>query len=67
MDFEKMKFWTKKSLAELMSVSEITLDRRRREGKLPFHLIGKKVIFSEQDVETFLKNTEASITVGAAK
>ncbi|GHV07584.1 hypothetical protein FACS189485_18130 [Spirochaetia bacterium] len=67
MEIAQKKFLTKTELADLLKVSWVTLDKRRKDGILPFHKIGSRVIYIESDVEIFLKNTEASITVGVLK
>jgi hypothetical protein len=59
METARNKIFTKPEAADFLRVSAVTIDRKRREGILPYHQIGDRVIFTEKDLEIFLKNCEA--------
>lgn len=44
----------KKEAAEILKVSEVTIDRLRKKG-LPSHTIGKQVRFDEEELLTWFK------------
>jgi len=47
--------YNKKLAAKTLNVSTITLDRLRREGKMPYHKVGsRRIIFTSEDLEIFL-------------
>jgi len=48
--------FNRKSLAKILGVSTETVDRCRKSGKLPYHRIGDRIIFTESDLTTFLDN-----------
>ena len=47
--------YNKTTFAKLLNVSIETVDRYRKLGKLPHHMIGKRVVFTEDDLITFLE------------
>ena len=55
--------YNKKTAARALNISTETIDRYRKAGKLPFHLIGDRVIFTESDLSTFLENCAVPATV----
>jgi len=48
--------FNKKQAAKELKVSTITVDRLRREGKMPYHKIGSRVIFTSDDLDNFLNS-----------
>ena len=42
------------SLAQELKLSVETIDRNKKSGKLPCRKIGKRILFTETDVKTFL-------------
>ena len=52
-----MNFISKKELAEKLSISIVTIDRLRKQG-LPFHNVGKKVVFVEEEVSEWILKGE---------
>jgi len=49
-----MKIYNKKQLAKEIGVSVVTLDRYRKEGKIPHRKIGSRVVFTDADMIAFL-------------
>ncbi len=45
-------------LAHRLGISELTLRRRLAQGKIACHKIGGRVLFTEEDVKSFLKSCE---------
>lgn len=52
------KYLTINEVAKLLNVSLPTIWAWRKEGKLPFKRIGRRVLFSKTDVEKSLKNID---------
>jgi excisionase family DNA binding protein len=52
---EVFMVYSKQEAAEKLKVSTITIDRNRRTGKLPYHKIGSRVVFTQEDLDKFLK------------
>jgi len=46
--------YNKKLAAKTLKISTITLDRLRREGKMPYHKVNSRIIFTSEDLEIFL-------------
>ncbi|MDR1319445.1 MAG: helix-turn-helix domain-containing protein [Treponema sp.] len=59
METARNKIFSKPEAADFLKVSAVTVDRQRKKGILPYHQIGDRVIFTEKDLEIFLKNCEA--------
>jgi excisionase family DNA binding protein len=55
--------YNKQKAAEALGISTETIDRYRKNGKLPFHRIGDRVLFTESDLSAFLDACAISATV----
>jgi excisionase family DNA binding protein len=51
-----MRVFSKKEIAEKIGVSQRTVDNWMSEGRLSYSKVGRKVLFSETDLEYLLKN-----------
>jgi excisionase family DNA binding protein len=49
-----------KELAALVGVSVPTINRRKRDGLLPHHKIGSRVVLTPEDVTAFLDSCKVS-------
>ena len=47
--------FNKKNAAKILGVSTETIDRYRKSGKLPYHKIGDRIVFTESDLTAFLE------------
>ena len=56
------QIYDKKAAAKFLCISIETLDRHRKNGKLPYHKIGDRIVFTETDLTEFLKKCENSAT-----
>lgn len=54
MDFGKLR--TKSETAEILRISVATLDRRIADGSIEYFKIGWQVIFSEEQIQTYLSS-----------
>jgi len=54
--------YTTKELMELLSISDVTLYKLVKEGKLNPILMGSKYVFFKDDVERFIKEKQANRT-----
>jgi len=48
--------YDKKSASKALKISVETIDRLRKTGKLPYHRIGDRILFTEADLTSFLEN-----------
>jgi len=62
--------YSKHSVAEKFGVSTKTIERAVNDGSLPFHRIGSRILFDDDDIKTFWdkcksqsKKTMASVEV----
>jgi len=51
--------------APLLNMAEITLRRIIRKKEIPFHKIGKRYFFTDEDIETYLSQT--AVPIGGVK
>jgi len=57
-----LNVYNRKRAAAALGVSEETIDRYRKSGKLPFRKIGKSVRFTEGDLIEFLDGCAVAAT-----
>jgi len=48
--------YTKREAAQLLKCAPITIDRARRAGRLSCRKIGAKVVFTQDDLDAFLRS-----------
>jgi len=51
---QQPQIYNKTEFAKLLKISTESIDRYRKAGKMPFHSIGKRVIFTDSDLVDFL-------------
>lgn len=54
--------WTARKLAAYLEVTTQTLFRERKRGRLRYILIGKKVRFTTEHIQAYLRNRECPVT-----
>lgn len=54
------KLWTEAELAAHLQVSEGTVVRERKRGRLKYTRIGTKIRFSEEQIQEYLKGQECA-------
>jgi len=55
--------FNKKTAAKILGISTETIDRYRKNGKLPYHQIGSRIVFTENDLSVFLNACAIPATV----
>jgi len=55
------QFYTTHELAQLLRVSENTIYRMVKRGRLPFYCIGRAMRFRRRDVETYLQSVKGQM------
>lgn len=50
----QQKIYTNKEASEYLRISEITLWRERKAGKISFRRVASKVVFLQEDLEKYL-------------
>ena len=46
--------YNKPTAAKALGISVETLDRYRKKGKLPYHSVGDRILFTDKDLADFL-------------
>ena len=59
------KLLSVRDTAPILNVAVITLRRLIKKGEIPFHKIGRKHFFTEEDIQKFLSQT--AVPIGGAK
>lgn len=54
----KNQLYTDKEVSELLRVSQVTLWRERRDGKITFRRIAGKIIYLQQDIDNYLEKNK---------
>jgi excisionase family DNA binding protein len=54
-------------LCHLLKISRSTLWRMMKTKPIPYHRLGHKIIFTQNDIEAILKNCEVPASTGAIK
>ena len=49
------KYLTDRELSKLLNISRRTLQQYRTQGKIPYYMIGGKILYRESDIENILK------------
>ena len=55
--------YNKENAAKALDISVETLDRLRKSGKLPYHQIRGRIVFTEDDINAFLDACKVPATV----
>lgn len=54
-------YLNKRAAAQLVSLSVTTLDAMRRDGRLPFHKLGRKVLFRRVDLLRLIEDARIEV------
>jgi len=57
------QIFNKRGAAKALGVSVETLDRYKKNGRLPFHQIGNRIVYTENDLTAFLESCAIPATV----
>lgn len=57
-DFDGRQIFTDKEASDYLKISQITLWRLRKAGKIGFHRAASKIIYTSKNLEEYLKSTE---------
>jgi excisionase family DNA binding protein len=49
--------YTKQETAKLLGIAVVTLDRLRRRKNISFRQVGSRVLFTQEDIDQFLKQS----------
>ena len=60
-----MKILTTQQAAEMLQVSEKTLGKLKKEGKIQYSQIGRIVRFREEDISQFMESNRVALTPSA--
>ena len=54
----KIQIYTDKEASELLGISQVTLWRERKKGKITFRRIASKIIYLQQDIDEYLERNK---------
>lgn len=60
--FEKL-FYSRYQVADLLGVSFVTVDRLAKAGKLPCRHLGRRVLFTPDDLRTFADSVDITLSI----
>lgn len=60
MDVKNQRLWTEIDLAAYLGVSEQTVTRERKRGRLKFVRVAKKIRFTDAHIQEYLKSRECA-------
>ena len=63
-DFGEVLFLTKQAARTFTSLSVTTLDDYRRSGRLPYHRVGRRVLFAKRDLVELVERGRVDATGG---
>ena len=55
---QEIKIYTNKEASEFLRVSEVTLWRERKAGKITFRRVASKIIYLQEDLENYLNQNK---------
>ncbi len=63
---ERQKIYTDREAAEYLRISQVTLWRERKKGKISFHRAASKIIYTRADLDAYLDSTKRTAFARAA-
>lgn len=55
---ERQRIYTDREAAEYLRISQVTLWRERKKGKISFRRAASKIIYTQSDLENYLSSTK---------
>jgi predicted site-specific integrase-resolvase len=55
---EEKKIYTDKEASKFLGISQVTLWRERKKGKIAFRRIASKIVYLKQDIEEYLERNK---------
>ncbi|MBS1796793.1 MAG: helix-turn-helix domain-containing protein [Acidobacteria bacterium] len=55
---QDIKLYTNKEASEFLRISEVTLWRERKAGKITFRRVASKIIYLQEDLENYLNRNK---------
>ena len=63
---ERQKIYTDREAAEYLRISQVTLWRERKKGRISFRRAASKIIYTRADLESYLESTKRAAFACAA-
>ena len=61
---QENKIYTDKEASEYLRISQVTLWRERKAGKITFRRVASKVVYLQEDLDTYLdRNKRAAFAI----
>lgn len=58
---DEQKIFTDREASEFLRISQVSLWRLRKAGKLPYRRVTSKIIYLRQDLDEYLESTRRGI------
>ena len=52
---EVSKYYNKDEVSNIIGIAKVTLDNRRREGKIGYYNVGRRVVFSMAQINEYME------------
>lgn len=52
------QIYTDKEASDLLRISQVTLWRERKKGKITFRRVASKIVYLQEDLENYLESTK---------
>ncbi len=65
-EIERRQIYTDREAAEYLRISQVTLWRLRKTGKISFRRAASKIIYTQTDLENYLQSTKREAFACAA-
>ena len=57
---DEKQIYTNKEASDYLRISQVTLWRERKKGKITFRRVASKIIYTRADLENYLESTKRS-------
>ncbi len=57
-EFERRQIFTDKEASEYLRISQVTLWRERKKGKIDFRRVASKIVYLREDLENYLNRNK---------
>jgi hypothetical protein len=60
---KETKIYTNKEASEFLRISEVTLWRERKAGKITFRRVASKIVYLQEDLDNYLNQNKRNASV----
>ncbi len=55
---DRKQIYTDKEASDFLRISQVTLWRERKKGKIAFRRVASKIVYLQEDLENYLESTK---------